>query len=170
VSSPNVAPQWSAALLALGATVALEQNGEKVEIPVERFLDERPKGQIVALHVRTEGVRWGAAAVARTPADKPIVAAIAGVELDGQVVSQARLALTGVWPTAVGMAEASAQLRGKPLAAESIRAVAAAVQDEVAPNGDFLGSVQYRRAMAGILTRRALEQCLSMGAEGGDNV
>jgi carbon-monoxide dehydrogenase medium subunit len=140
-----------------------------MEIPVDRFLAERPKGQILTVHVRTEGVHWGAAHVARTPADKPIVAALAGVELDGSLVSQARLALTGVWPTAVGMAEASAQLLGKPLDAEGIQAVVAQVQDEVVPTGDYLGSEQYRRAMAGVLTRRALEQCLNMGTEGGDN-
>jgi CO/xanthine dehydrogenase FAD-binding subunit len=42
----------------------------------------------------------------------------------------------------------------------SIRAVATAVEDEVEPEGDFRGSEEYRRAMAGVLTRRALEQCL----------
>jgi CO/xanthine dehydrogenase FAD-binding subunit len=33
------------------------------------------------------------------------------------------------------------------------------VEEEVTPRGDFLGSEEYRRAMAGVLTRRALEQC-----------
>jgi CO/xanthine dehydrogenase FAD-binding subunit len=39
--------------------------------------------------------------------------------------------------------------------------VANAIEGEVAPEGDFRGSEEYRRAMAGVLTRRALEQCLS---------
>jgi CO/xanthine dehydrogenase FAD-binding subunit len=172
VASPNVAPQWSAALLALGATVSIEQEGEKVEMQMARLLAERPKGQILALHVRSGAVRWGSAHVARTPADKPIVAAFAGIELDGDLVSQARLALMGVWPTAIGMAQAAGKLLGEPLDAEAIEAVAAQVQEEVAPQGDFLGSEPYRRAMAGVLTRRALEQCLTLGTrptQGGSN-
>jgi len=172
VASPNVAPQWSAALLALGATVTVEGDSEPAEIPVERLLAERPKGKITALHVRTQGVHWGKAHVGRTPADEPIVAAIAGVEMVNGKVSQARVALTGVWPKAVAMAKAPAQLIGVPLGESQIQAVAAAVQEEVNPPGDYLGSIEYRRAMAGVLTRRALEHCLRFGSEldeGGDN-
>jgi len=47
-----------------------------------------------------------------------------------------------------------------PLDPDRIRAVAEAVEEEVAPRGDFLGSREYRRAMAGVLVRRALEQCV----------
>jgi CO/xanthine dehydrogenase FAD-binding subunit len=56
------------------------------------------------------------------------------------------------------------------LDAERIRAVAAAIEQEVVPQGDFLGSEEYRRAMAGVLARRALEACLHQeaGEEGGD--
>jgi CO/xanthine dehydrogenase FAD-binding subunit len=79
-------------------------------------------------------------------------------------VRQARLALIGVWPETVRLAEASAQLIGGPLNEISIRAVAEAVEQEVAPRGDFLGSEEYRRAMAGVLTRRALEACLCQEA------
>jgi len=96
--------------------------------------------------------------VARTLADEPIVAAIAVVALDGDVVGQARVALTGAWPEPLRLAEAAARLVGGPLDAEHIQAVAEAVEEEVAPQGDFLGSAEYRRAMAGVLTRRALER------------
>jgi CO/xanthine dehydrogenase FAD-binding subunit len=51
-------------------------------------------------------------------------------------------------------------LVGAPLDKERIRAVAAAVEAEVSPKGDYRGSAEYRRAMAGVMTRRALERCL----------
>ena len=155
--SPRIAPQWMAALLALEATVTVEGEAGPEEVPLAVGAGSpRPH----ALHVRTQGVRWGEAHVARTPADEPIVAAVAVVEMTGGVVQQARVALTGVWSEAVRLAEAPARLVGGPLDETSIRAVAEAVVMEVAPTGDFMGSEEYRRAMAGVLTRRALEQCL----------
>lgn len=161
--SPRIAPQWMAALLALGATVTVDGDAgpEDVALAVGAW-SPRPH----ALHVPSggPGQRWGEAHVARTPADEPIVAAVAVVEMAGGIVQQARVALTGVWPETVHLAEAPARLVGGPLDETSIRAVAEAVVMEVAPTGDFMGSEGYRRAMAGVLTRRALEQCLHQEA------
>jgi len=100
--------------------------------------------------------------VSRTPADAPIVAAVAVVDgaPDGGPVREARLALTGVWSAPVGLADATKLLVGGPLDADRIQQVTAAIEDEVAPPDDFYGSADYRRAMAGVLTRRALQACL----------
>jgi carbon-monoxide dehydrogenase medium subunit len=163
LTSPRVAPQWVAALLALGATVTVEGETGPADIPLGAMLQRRAEGKVPALHVMVRGVRWGEAHVARTPADDPIVAAVAVVEIVGDIVRQARVALTGVWPEPVRLAEAPAQLIGGPLDEERIRAAAEAVEEEVAPRGDFRGSEEYRLAMAGVLTRRALEKCLDQG-------
>lgn len=181
LTSPRVAPQWMAALLALGATVTVEGDPDLAEAPLEALLQRRVEGRVSALRVRVGGERWGEARVARTPADEPIVAAVAVVEMDGPstssgrapstssgqdgVVRQARVALTGVWPEPVRLAKAPSQLIDGLLDEKRIRAVAEAVEEEVAPKGDFRGSEEYRRAMAGVLTRRALEQCLRQEEE-----
>ena len=160
LAAPRLAPQWAASLLALGTTLVVD--GEEVPLAVgARFpRPARRAGQAShALHVRVGGLRWGEAHVTRTPADEPIVAAVAVVEMAGNVVQAARVALTGVWPEPARLAQAAAQLVGAPLDEERIRAVAAAVEQEIAPKGDFMGSREYRRAMAGVLTRRALGQC-----------
>ena len=162
LTSLRIAPQWVAALLALGATVIVDGGPE--EIPLEALSQKKERGRITALHIPLGGPnwRWGEAHVARTPADEPIVAAVAVVDVaaDNRAVRQARIALTGVWPKSVRLAQAAAQLMGGSLDEDNIRAVAEAVEKEVAPKGDFMGSEEYRRAMAGVLTRRALEQCL----------
>lgn len=158
LTSPRVAPQWMAALLALGATVTVEGDAGTEKMPLTVGAGSlRPH----TLHIPPSdpNQRWGEARVARTPADEPIVAAVAVVEIDGDIVRQARVALTGVWPEPVRLAQAAAQLVGNPLDEANIRAVAEGVEKEVAPRGDFRGSEEYRRAMAGVLTRRALEQC-----------
>jgi carbon-monoxide dehydrogenase medium subunit len=160
LTSPRLAPQWAAALLALGATVTVEGDDGPAEVPVESVLQRQAKGVVSALHVELGSVRWGEARVARTPADEPIVSAIAVVGMDNDVVRQAHVALAGAWPEPARLAKAPARLVGGPLDAERIQAVADGVAEEVDPRGDFLGSEEYRRAMAGVTTRRALEACL----------
>lgn len=168
LTSPRLAPQWVAALLALGATVTTEGDDGPAEIALEAMLRHRDRN-VSALHVPPGGpdLRLGEADVARTPADAPIVAVFAAVELADAVVRQARVALSGVWPEPARLAASPTQLEGGPLDDAHIQAVAAALVEEVAPKGDFLGSEEYRRAMAGVLTRRALASCLP-GRRGGD--
>lgn len=156
LSAARALPRWAAALLALGATVTAGEGDETAEVP----LAEADLGQVRTLHVRPSGLRWGEAQVARTPADEPIVAAAVAVRVEDGVVREARGALAGVWPEAVRLAEAIARLEGGVLDEERVRAVAAAVEEEVAPRGDFRGSEAYRRAMAGVVTRRVLTQCM----------
>jgi len=107
--------------------------------------------------------RCGWAAVGRTPADRPIVAAVAVVETEAGKVSGARLALTGVWQQSLGMAEAAQRLVGTSLDEKTIEQVAAAVGEEVSPGSNYLASDTYRRAMAVVLTRRALADCQKGG-------
>lgn len=162
--SPRTAPRWMAALLALGTTITLE--GELTEVPVEHLLERHAQGQVTALHIPVSGIAWGEACIARTPADDPIVAVAATVGLEDGTVRQARIALTGVWPEPVRLAQAAATLVGHALDEETILVTARAVEAEVAPQGDFRGSAGYRRAMAGVLTRRALEQCTRFSSGG----
>jgi len=170
LTSPRIAPQWVAVLLALGATVSVERGEGTEEVSLEALLHQGGKGRATTLHVPPGGPgrRWGEARVARTPADEPIVAVVAvvDVEVDDLTVRQARIALTGVWPKSVRLAEAASYLVGRSLDETSMQAVAEGVEKEIAPKGDFLGSEEYRRAMAGVLTHRALEQCLRQEESG----
>jgi len=167
LASPRIAPQWVAALLALGATATVEEEGQRSERPLQALLQGDRARDLLALQVDPPGPgqRWGRAGVARAPGEEPIVAAVALVELEGDVVREIRLALSGAWADPARLAQAPARLMGNRLTAEHIEEVAAAVEAEVEPQGDFLGSAEYRRAMARVLARRALEQCMA-GGEG----
>ncbi len=162
ILSPSQAPQWVGALLALGGRVAIQREQQEEPLPdfMRRKESHRRKLAAVHLPVNVSGRVLGRSHVARTPGDEPIVAVIAVVDLTGNSVRQARLALTGVWRAPVLLAQSPVLLVGRPLHGARIRQVAAAVEQEVTPLGDFRGSAEYRRTMAGVLARRALNECM----------
>ncbi len=155
-------PQWTAALLALGATVTVDGGEGPEEVPLHALVLGEIKGEVTAVRVPipNANIRWGEAHVARTPSDDSIVAAFGVLRMSGDTVETARLALTGVWSGVVRLAEAADVLVGASLNEGRIEDVVAAVRREVDPVGDYLGSERYRRTMAGVMTRRALEACL----------
>ena len=157
----RTAPQFVAALLALGATATIRGEDGAGEVSLEALLQDGRVRQADHVRVHTlRGKRWGEARVARTPTDEPIVAAFALVELADGTVRQARVALTGAWREPARLAKAPGRMVGGPCDHAHIAQVGIAVCDEVAPAGDFRGSEAYRRAMAGVVTRRALSACL----------
>jgi carbon-monoxide dehydrogenase medium subunit len=107
--------------------------------------------------------RWGDSTgaaleiVSRTPADAPIVAVAAMLAFAGDRVAHARLALAGVAGTVVRLPEIEAMLADQALTPDLIASAAARVPELLHPAGDFRGSAEYRRAMAGVLTQRALK-------------
>jgi len=157
--SPNMAPQWVAALLALGAWAAFSDGQEEPLADFLRRRGEQRKLAAVHLPLNVPGRTWGESHVARTPADPPIVAAVAVVDWAVGLVRQARLALTGVWRAPAQLAESAGVLVGGPLDDEQIERVVSSVQQEIAPPDNFLGSADYRWEMAGVLSRRTLEAC-----------
>ena len=69
----------------------------------------------------------------------------------------ARIALGSVGLTPIRAVAAENALRGQPLTAANLRAAAATVSDAVDPLDDHRGSADYKREMAAVFTRRALE-------------
>jgi CO/xanthine dehydrogenase FAD-binding subunit len=133
---PDAESQLLAALLACGAVVQVASSTGTQHLALTDFLVQSAtllRTSIpTAVIVDTSG-RIAFANVARTPADKPIVAAVARQTPDGQI----RLALSGVAATPILLA---------PNDVENIK-----------PVGDFRGSSAYRRQMAITLSRRVLD-------------
>ena len=175
VHSPNLAPQFVAALLAWGARVLFDDEVGPILSEAEGTLADYLRGTLphkdrfsaIRLPLAVHGRTWGESHVARTPADAPIVAAIAVVDLNDDsagelrpVVRQSRLAITGVWREHTRLAESASLLVGGTLTDSRIQQVAAAVEQEVSPHDDYLGSADYRRSMAAVLAWRALADCM----------
>jgi CO/xanthine dehydrogenase FAD-binding subunit len=152
--------RWVAALLACGAWILA---GDAQEIPLETYLQTipAPRAEALLLPVEVPGRRYGDAFVSLTPAGDPLVAAAAVVDLPGGKVERAHIAVSGAWGSeGVQLAKAGDLLLGKPFEAILIQKTAAAVEKESNPRSDYRASADYRRAMAGVTVRRALEACL----------
>ena len=78
------------------------------------------------------------------------------LRMAGGVVSHASIGLTNVASTALRASEAEAALVGKPLTDASIDAAVQAVRAICDPAEDLRGDVEYKTAMAGEMTRRAI--------------
>lgn len=85
--------------------------------------------------------------------------AASGAVADGHCQG-VRVALAGAGPTTVRATSVEAALEGQPATAEAIRQAAEAVVNDVDPIDDARGSAEYKREMAIVFTRRALERVL----------
>jgi len=78
------------------------------------------------------------------------------MRMDGGSVSQVRIALTNVAPTALRAADAEAALLGKPLTDTTIADAAAKAMAISDPAEDLRGDRDYKTAMAGQMVKRAI--------------
>ena len=99
---------------------------------------------------------WGFEEVARRHGDFALAAVAATLTASGGVIAQARIALTGVGPTALRALAAEALLVGQSLEPKLTSHAVEAVLAAIAPDTDLHASADYRRHLAGALTRRAL--------------
>jgi CO/xanthine dehydrogenase FAD-binding subunit len=90
-----------------------------------------------------------------------VVGATAMVVLDGDTVSEARIAITALAPTIHRVADAEAALVGSDGGREAAARAAQLAADASAPISDVRASDTYRRAMAAVMARRAIEAAVA---------
>lgn len=78
------------------------------------------------------------------------------LRMSGGSVTHASIGLTNVAPTALRAREAEAALIGKPLTDATLDAVVKAVRAVCDPAEDLRGDAEYKTAMAGEMTKRAI--------------
>ncbi len=85
------------------------------------------------------------------------VAAVVATDADG-VCTHARIALGGAAPIPLRAREAERSLTGRPLDDAAIREAGVLAAEATDPIDDLRGSAEYKRAMAGVWTERALRE------------
>jgi CO/xanthine dehydrogenase FAD-binding subunit len=168
------AAELPAVASALGATFVVRgPSGERV-VGWDRFFvgylttSLQPGELLVEIRLPGMAPRTGHAfvEVSRRHGDFALVgvAALATVDADG-VCTGAAAALTGVGPVPVRARAAEQALVGTRLEGKALAAAAARVSEAIAPESDIHASADYRRHVAGVLTRRAFERA-ARGAHG----
>ena len=104
--------------------------------------------------------------VERRAGDWAIAAAGALVVLDGDTVTDVGIGLTAVGAPHFCAPEAEDALRGGPATAARIAAAAAIAAERCQPSADQRGPADYKRHLAGELTRRALTRAVERARTG----
>jgi carbon-monoxide dehydrogenase medium subunit len=156
-------------LLALGARVRIASTSGTREVPLADFLlgfmeTALDEGELVWEVIVPVEPRRRSSYQRFAPAsqdDFATVGVAASVELnDDGSVAGARVALAGVGSRALLVADAAHLVQvGRP-GSDDVDHVARAAASVATPFGDVRGSVEYKREMVRVHTRRALEACL----------
>jgi carbon-monoxide dehydrogenase medium subunit len=96
--------------------------------------------------------------VERRAGDWAVAAASAAVWMDGDTITDAGLALSAVGPTTVHVSRAEEALRGKTPSDDLFAEAGGIAAEDCTPFPDGRGPVDYKRHLAGVLTKRALRR------------
>ena len=161
--NPNFPAEVILVFLALDAMVVLlDENGKEVRIPIEAFLnDGKPtleRGMLikeVILPIR-KNIHCALERVSRSKSDGSIVSVVVKGELTQKTAHNVRIAVFGANPAPKRYHSAESYLSDKPFTYKLAESIEEKIQDETEAVGDYRGSAEYREAMAGVLTKRAL--------------
>lgn len=163
-----------AIMLALGASLVLRgPKGERV-VAADGFYRGLFETQMQANEILTEirvpipppGTGHSYQKLKRKVGDFAIAGAAVLIGLRGGRCSHASIALTNVGPTAIKAAAAARLLVGKAVDDAAIEAAARAAMAASAPTDDLRGPAEYKRHMAGEMTRRAIREAVGRAKEG----
>jgi carbon-monoxide dehydrogenase medium subunit len=171
-ADPNQDPP--PALIVLDARVRLRAQGRQRELPVEQMFTGyyetalSPDEIVVEVVVPQQPAGSGSAFLKFLPQtrdDYATVAAAARVSLrDGRIVAP-RVAVGAAAATPLRLLAVEEALEGEQPSPAILADAAALAADAVDPLTDFRGAAAYKRAMAAVFVRRALEQAAARAAE-----
>jgi carbon-monoxide dehydrogenase medium subunit len=88
------------------------------------------------------------------------------VWIDGGAIADAGIALSAVGMTTVHLSRAEERLRGNPPSEKLFAEAGEIASADCSPMADGRGPVDYKRHLAGVLTRRALGRATARALEG----
>jgi carbon-monoxide dehydrogenase medium subunit len=94
--------------------------------------------------------------VERRAGDWAIAAASAALWIDSSTISRAGIALSAVGLTTIHLTRAEELVRGKAPSEDLFEQAGQIASEDCSPSADGRGPVDYKRHLAGVLTKRAL--------------
>ena len=166
ISNADPAAEYPATALALDATlVAQSVRGER-PIAASDFFDGVMTTTLevdeILTEIRVPSAPPGSGAalveIARRHGDFALAGVAAQITLEDDRVTDIRLAACGVGPGPIRLTGAENILRDGGLTDTALAAAGRAAADAADPDGDVHATASYRRKMAGVMTRRAVEK------------
>ncbi len=163
-------------LIALGATANVTGPNGSREVAVEDFCTGpsrtvlAPDELLVSISIPAPKANQGARYIRfipRNEMDIAVAGAGVSVQIKDGVFESARIALASVAPTPLFVREAGDALAGEPVNDESIDKAAQLAMAAATPITDMRGTVEYRKRLCEVLTRRALNTAVER-AKGGE--
>ncbi len=161
-------------MIALGATAMIAGPNGTREVAVEDFCtgpgrNVLQRGEMLAaIHFPPPVPNSGAHYIRFTPRNEMDIA-VAGVGvsvvIENGTFKSARLALASVAPTPLFVKEAGDALAGRPVDEDSVRLAAGIARDAARPITDMRGTIEYRKHLCEVLTRRALNVAIQRARE-----
>ena len=165
------AADWPAAVIALGATlIAVSAQGERTikadDFFTDLFTTALEPGEIlreIRIGIPSEPAGQAYAKMHHPASGFAVVGAAASLNRspDGTCQS-ASIGVTGVGSTAYRAVAVQEALIGKALNADAIAAAAAQACDGIDVNSDLFASTEYRRHLAAVYVRRAIEKAATL--------
>jgi aerobic carbon-monoxide dehydrogenase medium subunit len=161
-----------ALMLALRASFVLRSSAGERVVPADGFFVGSyatllEPGEIlteIRIPVPAPGTGWCYAKLKRKVGDFATAAAAVTLRMNGDTVREVAIALTNVGPTALAARAAEQALVGKALDDAAIAEAARQAMSICDPVEDQRGDVEYKTAMAGEMTQRALRTARSRAA------
>jgi carbon-monoxide dehydrogenase medium subunit len=155
---------WASVVTALGGGVIAQGPRGRRQIPIGEFVSgpfanvlEPDEVAVEAVIPAAAGARAGGyLKLERRVGDFATVGVAVAVELTGEMVTRAGIALTGVGGSTISAAEAAGALTGQPLSPERIEQAATLAAEAAKPKTDHRGSAEYKRHMVHTFVARIL--------------
>ena len=174
LAQADAAEDLSAVCSALKANVVIAgSDGERVvsmeDFHVGPYMTAIQDGQILT-EIRLPLRPGGGSAhekVERRAGDWAIVAVSAALWMEGGKIADAGVALSAAGPTTIHATRSEDLLRGKDPSEDLFAEAAALASEDCSPIADGRGPVDYKRHLAGVLTKRALGRAAERALEPG---
>jgi aerobic carbon-monoxide dehydrogenase medium subunit len=157
---------WASVVLALGGSVIARGPGGMRSIPLAGFVTgpfqnvlEPDEIAVEAVIPPAQGTRSGGyLKLERRVGDFATVGVAVAIEMTGEIVTRAGIALTGVGGSTIGATAAAEALTGRLLSAGTIAQAAELAAEAARPRTDHRGSAEYKRHMVRTFVVRLLSR------------
>jgi aerobic carbon-monoxide dehydrogenase medium subunit len=166
ISHGDAASDLPSALLALEGTFVIKGSGGERTVAAGDFFEDYLQTDLAPDEVLTEirvpklgsNSGWSYKKFNRRAQDWAVVGVAAVVERSNGTISSARIGLTNMGSTPLRASAAESALSGADTS--SVAGAASSAAEGTSPASDIAASAEYRRHLARVLTRRAVEEAL----------